>query len=125
MGLPRLASKPRNDSLLIKVHLRQHRIIQVCGLCSKIFRQSVQIIGRHTDVWVPIFGQSDGIRFKQGARRELCGGALSFFDRYGNGGVDSGIEFYLDLILTNGLDVVLENYPALVHVDGLLALDLG
>ena len=45
-------------------------------MCSKIFRQSVQIIGRHTDVWVPIFGQSDGIRFKQGARRELCGGAL-------------------------------------------------
>ena len=42
----------------------------------KIFRQSVQIIGRHTDVWVPIFGQSDGIRFKQGVCRELCGGAL-------------------------------------------------
>ncbi len=55
---------------------RQHRTIQVCGLRSKIFRQSVQIIGRHTDVWVPIFGQSDGTRFKQGVHRVLCGGAL-------------------------------------------------
>ena len=62
------------DDLIIK--LRQHRIIQVCGLRSKIFRQNVQIIGRHTDVWVPIFGQSDGTRFKQGVRLELCGGAL-------------------------------------------------
>jgi hypothetical protein len=57
--------------------LRQYRIIQVCGLRSKIFRQGVQIIGVHTDVWMPIFGQSDGIRFKQGVRRELCGVALT------------------------------------------------
>ena len=58
------------------MNLRQYRTIQVCGLRSKIFRQTAQIIGRHTDVWVPIFGQSDGIKFKQGVRRELCGIAL-------------------------------------------------
>ena len=56
--------------------LRQYRIIQVCGLRSKIFRQSVQIISIHTGVWVLIFGQSDGTIFKQGVRRELCGVAL-------------------------------------------------
>ena len=27
----------------------------------------------HTDVCVLIFGQTDGIIFKQGVRRELCG----------------------------------------------------
>ena len=57
--------------------LRQHRIIQVCVLRSKIFRQGVQIISRHTDVWVPIFGQPDGTRFQQDACRELCGVALT------------------------------------------------
>ena len=56
--------------------LRQHRTIWMCGLRSKIFRQSAQIIGVHTDVWMPIFGQSDGIIFKQGVHRELCGVAL-------------------------------------------------
>ena len=59
--------------------LRQHRIIQVCGLRSKIFRQSVQIISMHTDVWMLIFGQSVGIIFKQGVHRELCGVALIIF----------------------------------------------
>ena len=60
--------------------LRQYRIIQVCGLRSKIFRQSVQIISTHTDVWVLIFGQSDETIFKQGVRRELCGVALITLD---------------------------------------------
>ena len=30
----------------------------------------------HTDVWILIFGQSDGIICKQGVRHELCGVAL-------------------------------------------------
>ena len=57
--------------------LRQYRIIPVRGLRSQIFRQNVQIISVHTDVWILIFGQSDGIICKQGVRRELCGVALS------------------------------------------------
>ena len=71
----------------------------MCGLRSKIFRQSVQIISthtdvwvlifgqsdetifkQHTDVWVLIFGQSDETIFKQGVRRELCGVALITLD---------------------------------------------
>ena len=55
---------------------RQYRIILVRGLRSQIFRQNVQIISVHTDVWILIFGQSDGIICKQGVRRELCGVAL-------------------------------------------------
>jgi len=51
----------------------------VCGLRSKIFRQLVQIISAHTDVLVLIFGQDDGIMFKQGVRRELCGVAFIYF----------------------------------------------
>ena len=57
--------KQRCDSLIKEssdifsaAHLRQYRIIQVCGLRSKIF------------------GQSDETIFKQGVRRELCGVAL-------------------------------------------------
>ncbi|MEE0675524.1 MAG: hypothetical protein UCN61_06655, partial [Ruminococcus sp.] len=50
--------------------------IQVCGLRSQIFRQSAQIISVHTDVWILIFGHSDGIICKQGVRLELCGVAL-------------------------------------------------
>ena len=46
------------------------------GLRSQIFRQNVQIISVHTDVWILIFGQSDGIICKQGVRHELCGIAL-------------------------------------------------
>ena len=42
----------------MKKHLRQHRTIGVCGLRSKIFVQH------------------DGIIFKQGVRRDLCGVAL-------------------------------------------------
>ncbi|MEE0855810.1 MAG: hypothetical protein U0L58_00735, partial [Ruminococcus sp.] len=57
--------------------LWQYRIIQVYGLRSQIFRQNVQIISSHTDVWGLIFGQSDGIICKQGVRRELCGVALN------------------------------------------------
>ena len=56
--------------------LRQHRIIQVCGLRGQIFRQCGQIISSHTDVWVLIFGHNDGTICKQGVRRELCGAAL-------------------------------------------------
>ena len=58
------------------IYLRQHRIIQVCGLRGQIFRQCVQIISSHTDVWVLIFGHNDGTICKQGVRRELCGAAL-------------------------------------------------
>lgn len=61
-----------------KEYLRQYRIILVCGLRSKIFRQVGQIISSHTAVWGLIFGQADGIIFKQGARHELCGVALIF-----------------------------------------------
>ena len=32
----------------------------------------------HTDVWILIFGQSDGIICKQGVRHELCGVALTY-----------------------------------------------
>ncbi|MEE0675195.1 MAG: hypothetical protein UCN61_04960, partial [Ruminococcus sp.] len=56
---------------------RQYRIILVRGLRSQIFRQNVQIISVHTDVWILIFGQSDGIICKQGVRHELCGVAYS------------------------------------------------
>ncbi len=48
----------------------------VRGLRSQIFRQNVQIISVHTDVWILIFGQSDETIFKQGVRHELCGVAL-------------------------------------------------
>ncbi len=41
-----------------------------------IFRQSVQIISAHTDVWALIFDHYDGIIIKQGVRHELCGVAL-------------------------------------------------
>ncbi len=61
---------------IINKTYRQYRIIQVRGLRSKIFRQSVQIISTHTDVWVLILGQSGGIIFKQGVRRELFDVAL-------------------------------------------------
>ena len=58
-------------------NLRQYRIIQVCGLRSKIFRQIVQI-NRGKAVALPrFFGQADGIRFKQAGRLELCGVALN------------------------------------------------
>jgi len=50
--------------IILPKNFRQYRTIQVYGLRSKIVRQSVQIIGLHTDVWMPIFGQSDGKRFK-------------------------------------------------------------
>lgn len=56
--------------------LRRYRIIQVCGLHSKIFHQGAQMIGVHTDVGIPIFGHTDGTIIKQGVRRELCGIAL-------------------------------------------------
>ena len=59
-----------------RVLFRQYRIILVRGLRSQIFRQNVQIISVHTDVWILIFGQSDGIICKQGVRHELCGVAL-------------------------------------------------
>lgn len=59
-------------------NLRQHHIIQVCGLRSKIFCQVEQIICTHTDVWVQILGQADGIIFQQGVRHELCGVAFIF-----------------------------------------------
>jgi len=56
--------------------LRQYRIIQVCGLRRKIFRQVVQI-NRGKAVALPrFFGQADGTRFKQAVRLELCGVAL-------------------------------------------------
>ena len=48
----------------------------MCGLRGQIFRQCVQIISSHTDVWVLIFGHNDGTICKQGVRRELCGVAL-------------------------------------------------
>ena len=59
-----------------RVLFRQYRIILVRGLRSQIFRQNVQIISVHTDVWILIFGQSDGIICKQGVRHELCGVAF-------------------------------------------------
>ena len=62
--------------LFFKVILRQYRIILVRGLRSQIFRQNVQIISVHTDVWILIFGQSDGIICKQGVHHELCGVAF-------------------------------------------------
>ena len=57
--------------------LRQHRIIQVCGLRSKIFRQVVQINQGKADALPRFFGQADGIIFKQAVRLELCGVALN------------------------------------------------
>ena len=56
--------------------LRQYRIIQVCGLRSKIFRQVVQINQGKADALPRFFGQADGIIFKQAVRLELCGVAL-------------------------------------------------
>ena len=56
--------------------LRQYRIIQVCGLRSKIYCQGAQINLGKADALPRFLGQSDGIRFKQGVRRELCGVAL-------------------------------------------------
>ena len=58
--------------------LRQNRIIQVCGLRSKIFRQVVQINQGKADALPRFFGQADGIIFKQAVRLELCGVALAF-----------------------------------------------
>ncbi|MED9970371.1 MAG: hypothetical protein UFA98_10245, partial [Ruminococcus sp.] len=59
-----------------KICLWQYRIIQVCGLRSKIFRQIIQI-NRGKAVALPrFFGQADGIIFKQAVRFELCGVAL-------------------------------------------------
>ncbi len=55
---------------------RQYRIIQVCGLRSKIFRQVVQINQDKADALPRFFGQADGIIFKQAVRLELCGVAL-------------------------------------------------
>ena len=72
------------------VLLRQYRIIQVCGLRSKIFRQVVQI-NRGKAVALPrFFGQADGIRFKQAVRLELCGVALR---------LDSTAECYADKVM--------------------------
>lgn len=62
--------------MILSIELRQHCIIQVCGLLSKTFRQSVQIIGTHTDVWAPIVGHYNETRFMQGVSRELCDIAL-------------------------------------------------
>ena len=59
-------------------NLRQYRIIQVCGLHSKIFRQVVQINQGKADALLRFFGQADGIIFKQAVRLELCGVALMF-----------------------------------------------
>ena len=44
---------------------------------SKIFRQVVQKNRRLADARQEIFVQLDGIRFKQGVRRDLCGIALN------------------------------------------------
>ncbi len=57
-------------------NLRQYRIIQVCGLRSKIFRQIVQI-NRGKAVALP---KADGIIFKQAVRFELCGVALTVIE---------------------------------------------
>ena len=54
----------------------QYRIIQVCGLRSKIFRQVVQINQGKADALPRFFGQADGIIFKQAVRLELCGVAF-------------------------------------------------
>ena len=56
--------------------LGQYRIIQVCGLRSKIFRQVVPINQGKADALPRFFGQADGIIFKQAVRLELCGVAL-------------------------------------------------
>ena len=47
-----------------------------------IFCQIGQIISSHTDVWVLIFGQYDGIISRQDARIELCGIALRTERKY-------------------------------------------
>ena len=52
---------------------RQYRIIQVCGLRSKIFRQVVQINQGKADALPRFFGQADGIICKQAVRLEWCG----------------------------------------------------
>ena len=62
--------------------LRQYRIIQVCGLRSKIFRQVVQINQGKADALPRFFGQADGIIFKQAVRLELCGIALSLYAHF-------------------------------------------
>ena len=70
----------RFASSIFGVHLRlkfrQYRIIQVCGLRSKIFRQVVQINQGKADALPRFFGQADGIIFKQAVRLELCGVAF-------------------------------------------------
>ena len=62
---------------ILLVFFRQYRIIQVCGLRSKIFRQVVQINWGKAVALPRFFGQADGIRFKQAGRLELCGVAFS------------------------------------------------
>ena len=57
---------------------RQYRIIQVCGLRSKILRQVVQKIEVRLTPCRDFFGHTDGIIFKQGVRHELCGVAFIF-----------------------------------------------
>ncbi|MEE1173813.1 MAG: hypothetical protein U0K87_15840, partial [Ruminococcus sp.] len=52
------------------------RIIEVCGLRSKIFRQDAQMKRGKAVAFPRFFGLSDGARRKQGVRLELCGVAL-------------------------------------------------
>ncbi len=84
-------------------YLRQHRTSPVCGLRSKIFRQVVQKERRLAVASQEIFVQHDGIRFKQGVRRDLCGVALRFvyFSVFDEGRiyVSLGSDFYKKAVL--------------------------
>ena len=62
--------------ILMKIYLRQHRTIRVCGLRSRFFRQIVQIFRGQPDGCQGKAVQDDGTKIKQDVHSYLCGAAL-------------------------------------------------